>query len=81
MAPFRAEFVEVFCRCDRDVAAARYAAWAGTRAAGHFDGQRRPDELWNDEVAEPVARPWPVIEVHTYRSVDVGALLVGVRRW
>ena len=47
--------VEVFCRCDRDVAAARFAARAGTRAAGHFDAERSPDELWNGEIAER----WP----------------------
>ena len=71
--------VEVFCRCSREVAAARYAARTGTRAAGHFDHQRAPEELWNDEVAEPVAGPWPVIEVATDHEVDMEALLVAVR--
>ena len=71
--------VEVFCRCRRDVAAARYAARAGTRAPGHFDHDRHPDELWNDEVSEPVAGPWPLIEVDTDRPVDVEFLLVAVR--
>ena len=79
LAALPGRVVEVFCRCDRDVAAARYAARAGTRAAGHFDGQRRPEELWNDEVAEPVAGVWPVIEVRTDRPVDLDALLVAVR--
>jgi predicted kinase len=71
--------VEVFCRCSRDVAAARFAARTGTRAAGHFDYQRVPDELWNTEVSEPVAGPWPVIEVATGHAVDMEAVLVAVR--
>ena len=79
LAALPGHVVEVFCRCERDVAAARYAARAGTRAAGHFDHQRRPEELWNDEVAEPVAGPWPVIEVDTNRPVAVERLLVAVR--
>lgn len=70
--------VEVFCRCDRDVAAARYRARAGTRAAGHFDEQREQGELWNDEVSEPVAGPWPLIEVDTSRPVEIAALLAAV---
>jgi predicted kinase len=49
------EVVEVFCRCDRKVAEARYWARASSRSSGHFDHDREPTELWNDEVAEPVA--------------------------
>ena len=71
--------VEVFCRCDRDLAAARYAARAGTRAAGHFDSVRTPDELWNDEVASPVAGGWPVLEVRTDEPVDVRAVARAIR--
>jgi predicted kinase len=71
--------VEVFCSCDRDVVERRYAARASTRAAGHFDGQRRPDELWNDEVAVPVAGGWPVLEVDTSGAVDVHDLAQRVR--
>ena len=72
--------VEVFCRCDRDVAAARFAARIGTRSGGHFDRDRSAWELWNDEVAEPVGGPWPVIEVDTTRPVDVDSVLGAVRR-
>jgi predicted kinase len=79
LAALPGDVVEVFCRCSREVAAARYAARAGTRAAGHFDDQRRPEELWNAEVAEPVAGPRPVIEVDTSRPVDVAALLAAIR--
>ena len=72
--------IEVFCRCDRDVAAARFAARAGTRRAGHFDRDRTPDELWNDQVAEPVSGGWEVIEVDTTAPVDVEWVLGAVRR-
>ncbi len=53
--------VEVFCRCDRELARARYQSRAGSRHAGHFDSIRTAEELWNDEVAEPVpagGRSW-----------------------
>ena len=55
--------VEVFCRCDQAIARARYRARAGSRQAGHFDTVRTDDELWNDEVARPVAGGWPVLEI------------------
>jgi predicted kinase len=62
--------VEVFCTCDPAVAAARYRARAGSRHAGHFDRERDPAELWNDEVARPVAGGWPVLPVDTNRPFD-----------
>ena len=72
--------IEVFCRCDREVAAARFAARAGTSSAGHFDRYCTPDELWNDQVAEPVAGGWEVIEVDTMKAVDIEPVLGAVRR-
>jgi hypothetical protein len=66
--------VEVFCRCDRAIVTARYRARAGSRAGGHFDDLRTDEELWNDDVAEPVAGGWPVIEVDTSQPVDIHAL-------
>lgn len=57
--------VEVFCRCTADVANTRYRDRAGSRHAGHFDHVRSVEELWNDEVAEPVAGGWPLLEVNT----------------
>jgi predicted kinase len=72
--------VEVFCRCDQTVAHARYRARAGTRLAGHFDAVRTVEELWNDEVTEPVAGGWPVLEVDTNAAVDVAEVLAFVRR-
>ena len=67
--------VEVFCRCDAEVARARYQARATSRHAGHFDSIRTVDELWNDEVAQPVAGGWPLMEVDTNRPVDVAAVV------
>jgi predicted kinase len=71
--------VEVFCRCDQAIAQDRYAARAGTRHAGHFDGVRSGEELWNSEVAASVAGGWPVLEVNTERSVDVAAVVTFTR--
>jgi len=71
--------VEVFCRCDPQIAAQRYALRAGARAAGHFAAERSIAELWNDEVAQPVAGGWPVIEISTSSPVDVEPLTVRIR--
>lgn len=70
-----APIVEVFCRCDRAVASARYRARAGTRSAGHFDTVRTDDELWNPEVAEPIAGGWPVLEVRTDEAFDASVVV------
>lgn len=67
--------IELFCRCHADVAWDRYRRRAGTRHAGHFDNIRSRDELWNDEVAEPVAGPWPLLEVDMNVPVDVTAVV------
>ena len=71
--------VEVFCRCDPVLTAKRYALRAGSRDAGHFDASRATGELWNDEVARPVAGGWPVIEVDTTGPVDVRPLAAAIR--
>ena len=71
--------VEVFCRCDRDVAARRYHSRAGFRHAGHFDADRTADELWNDEVSEPVAGGWPVLELDTNEPVEVRSVLAFIQ--
>lgn len=73
------KLLEVFCRCDREVALGRYRARAGTRSAGHFDHVRTLDELWNDEISEPVAGGWPVLEVDTNAPADPGVLADRVR--
>ncbi len=72
--------VELFCRCDRVVANERYRRRAGSRHAGHFDAVRTAGELWNDEVAEPVAGGWPVLEIDTNQPVDVTAVVAEIRR-
>lgn len=71
--------VEVFCRCDRHVALGRYRERAGTRHPGHFDAARAAGDLWNAEVAEPVAGGWPVLEADTNKPVDVATLARLVR--
>ena len=71
--------VEVFCACDAEVARARYAARATSRHAGHFDSVRTVEELWNDEVAKPVAGGWPLLEVDTNQPVDLAAVVRLVR--
>jgi predicted kinase len=71
--------VEVFCRCDPRTAAQRYAVRAGTREPGHFDAERTIEELWNDEVAQPVAGGWPVIVISTDSPVDVNPLTMRIR--
>jgi predicted kinase len=73
------DVVEVFCRCERMVSLERYRARAGARAAGHFDDLRTEEELWNAEVAEPVAGGWPVIEVDTNVDVDVDRVVAAIR--
>jgi predicted kinase len=70
--------VEVFCRCDTRLAAQRYAARSSSRSPGHFDSLRTPAELWNDEVARPVAGGWPVLEVATDAPVDLEPLLLRI---
>jgi hypothetical protein len=71
--------VEVFCRCDREVALDRYRNRAGARDAGHFDAIRAPDDLWNPQVVEPVAGGWSVVEADTNDPVDAAALARLVR--
>lgn len=73
--------VEVFCRCERDVAEERYRRRASTRAAGHFDDQRQPEELWDEDISNPVAGGWPVVEVDTNGPLDAAALLGRLREF
>jgi predicted kinase len=70
--------VEVFCRCDPQIAASRYVLRAGSRAAGHFDVERTAEDLWNDEVAQPVAGGWPVIEIGTNDPVEITPLIARI---
>jgi predicted kinase len=70
--------VEVFCRCRRETALARYRT--RVRLAGHFDDARTDEEIWNDEVTEPVAGGWPVLDLDTERPVDPAAVVAWIRR-
>lgn len=73
------DVVEIFCRCDAATAAARYRERAGSRHAGHFDSVRTTEELWNDEVSEPVAGGWPLLEVDTNVPVDIPSVIAFIR--
>lgn len=79
LAKLPGDVIELFCRCPADVAWERYRRRAGTRHAGHFDHDRTRDELWNHEVAEPVAGPWPLLEIDTSAPVDVAAAVQLIR--
>ncbi|MGN6330432.1 MAG: AAA family ATPase [Motilibacteraceae bacterium] len=73
------DVVEVFCRAPREVLQARYRERAGTRHAGHFDLTRSMEELFGPETCEPVAGPWPLVEVDTTVPMDAAALARLVR--
>jgi adenylate kinase family enzyme len=68
------DVIEIFCACPRELCLARYARREG-RASGHFDSERTDQDLWNDDVAHPVAGNWPVIEVDTSDVVDFDHLI------
>jgi predicted kinase len=63
------QIVEVFCVCPRDECITRYRARGPQRVPGHFDAARTDDDLWNDEVTQPVDGGWPVVRVGTERPV------------
>lgn len=76
--------VEVFCRCDADLAQRRLL----DRAAGllgpgrhpvHHDTLRDPATFYTAETTEPVAGGWPVLEVDTAVPVDLEVLVGRVR--
>lgn len=63
--------IEVFCRCTKEVALARYRERAGARDSGHFDNERSNEQLWNPETNEPISGEWPLIQVDTTHQVDI----------
>jgi thymidylate kinase len=81
LSPLPRPLVEVFCRCDPEVAFARFTV--RRRHPGHAD----------DEIAPTVTRDWmhkaaatfplgtlgPVVEVDAERPVDVGSVAARVR--
>lgn len=70
---------EVFCRCPPETARARVEARAASRHPGHHDLLRLGDDLWSGERAEPIAGPWPLVEVDTGGAFDAASLLRAVR--
>jgi predicted kinase len=75
----RSPVCEVFCRCDSATAKARVRMRAPDRHPGHFDVLRLEDDLWSGDRAEPIAGPWPVVEVDTTGPLDAAALVARVR--
>jgi predicted kinase len=69
------QVVEVFCLCPREQCIARYRAREGRRARGHFDAERDEEDIWNDEVAQPVDGGWPVVRVDTGRPVQLDEVI------
>lgn len=47
------QIIEIFCRCNREVALARYRERTEQRHPGHFDQRRTDDELRSEEVTSP----------------------------
>jgi predicted kinase len=70
---------EVFCRCDPETAKARVRARAAARHPGHFDLVRLEDGLWSGERGEPIAGPWPVVEIDTTQPLDAASVVARVR--
>jgi hypothetical protein len=64
---------------DRMTAERRYRERAASRDRGHFDSERTPAELWNEDNAEPVDGGWPVIEVDTTTLVEIQPLVEQIR--
>jgi len=79
LARLGSPIVEVFCRCDPDLAYRRYRRRAGDRHPGHFDAVRDRAELYTPDATEPVAGGWPVIEVDTSRRGDPARLVDRIR--
>jgi hypothetical protein len=72
--------IEVFCRCNREIALARYRERSKRRHHGHFDDRRSDDERWNEEVTTPVAGEWALLEVNTDHPVDISAVIKDIKR-
>lgn len=76
LAPLPRPIIEVFCRCDPDVAYERFRA--RVRHPGHADQERDPDTLRTpfSSRAEklPLQTLGPVVEVNTEGPVDIGSV-------
>jgi predicted kinase len=76
LAPLPRPIVEVFCRCDPEVAYERFRG--RSRHTGHADHERNPDTLrvpfFTRAKKLPLRTLGPVVEVDTERPVDVGSV-------
>jgi len=70
--------IEIRCRCPRAIVEARYRRRSGARHPGHLDGQRLPEELWNESHLAALGLG-PLIEVDTSAPVDIGPVAARVR--
>ena len=77
LAPLPRPIVEVFCRCDPEVAYERFRRRA--RHPGHADEERDPDSVrapfFSRARMLPLATVGPVVEVDTERPVDVATVV------
>jgi len=80
LAPLPRPIVEVFCRCDPDVAYERFRD--RVRHPGHADQERDPETLrapfFTRAKKLPLRTLGPVVEVNTQRPVDVGSVATRV---
>ncbi|HMI22757.1 MAG TPA: AAA family ATPase [Gaiellaceae bacterium] len=80
LAPLPRPIVEVFCRCDPDVAYERFRT--RVRHPGHADQERDPDTLrapfFTRAKKLPLRTLGPVVEVDTERPVEIGSVVTRI---
>ena len=80
LAPLPRPIVEVFCRCDPEVAYERFRS--RVRHPGHADQERDPDTLrapfFTRAKKLPLRTLGPVVEVNPERAVEVGSVATRV---
>jgi len=74
LALLTGDVIEVFCRCDPQVARRRYRERTSSRHPVHFDDSRSDDELCHPEEADPIAGEWPVLEINTDRPIELDVI-------
>ncbi len=80
LAPLPRPIIEVFCRCEPDVAYERFRG--RVRHPGHADQERDPDSVrapfFTRAKKLPLRTLGPVVEVNTERPVDVRSVVTRV---
>jgi hypothetical protein len=80
LAPLPGPIVEVFCRCDPDLAYERFRT--RVRHPGHADQERDPDTLrapfFTRAKKLPLRTLGPVVEVDTERPVEIGSVVTRI---